>query len=73
MNLKKAKQWAEYKAYTVSNINWFVVSWNEGYMVIDQTSYNRHPGEWKVKHKVNYDSIPKERLKQLKANHILNF
>ncbi len=69
MNLRKAKQWAEYKAYMVSNVNWFVVSWNRGYMLIDQTSYNRHPGEWEIRYKEQYSSVPKKRLEELKKDY----
>lgn len=68
MTLKQAKKWAEYKAYAINNLDWFVVPWNKGYVVISQTQYDRHPDEWEVKYRVNWGSITKKRMKELKTN-----
>jgi len=76
MNLKEAKQWAEYNAYIVSNTNWFVISWNDNYIVIDQKTYDRHPEKWEkrgIKYKIGYNSLSEKKLKQLRKKYIKLF
>ena len=59
MNLEEAKIWCDNRLSNIGNLDWYVVSWNDEFIVINGTRYDRHPEEWEPR--VQYRALTKRR------------